>query len=116
MINCRVIIGGERESHQGKIKINQIGKALDHYVSFASSFGIELLLPLRKIVSNDDISSIVGHHWNEDDEQLECVLSKNYLEEDGSVTYTEDSIEEYFNEFALQEAEMAVNDFLSEHK
>ena len=111
-----MIIGGERESHQGKIKINQIGVALDNYVRFAASFGVELFLPLRKIVSNNDISSIIGHPWEEDEDQLACVLSKNYLEEDGSVSYQEESVTRFFKEFALNEAMTAVNGFLSEMK
>ena len=112
-IKCDVVIGGERESHEGKIKINQIGVALDAYIYFAEKFGIELLLPLRHIRSDKDIESIAGQYWEENTEQLECVLSKNYLDVDGSVVYSEGDIKRFFNEFALNEAEDIVRKFLS---
>jgi len=112
-IKCDVVIGGERELHEGKIKINQIGVALDTYISFAERFGIELLLPLRHMRSDKDIESIVGQYWEESTEQLECVLSKNYLDVDGSAVYSEDDIKRFFNEFAINEAESIVRKFLS---
>lgn len=112
-INCSVVIGGERESHEGRIKINQIGVALDAYIYFLEKFGIELLLPLRHVRSSKDIESIVGQYWEESTEQLDCVLSKNYLDSDGSVIYSEDDIKRFFNEFAIKEAEDVVKRFLS---
>lgn len=112
-IECGVVIGGERESHEGKIKINQIGVALDVYSSFAEKYGIEFLFPLRQVRSDKEVKSIVGKFWEEGTEQLACVLSKNYLEVDGSIDYCEDDIERFFSEFAIKEAEDGVKRFLS---
>ena len=109
---CGVMIGGERESHQGKIKINQIGVALDAYISFAEKFGIELFLPLRRVSSNKEIESIISRHGEESSEQLECVLSKNYLDTGGEVIYSESDIKRFFDEFAIKEAENMVKGFL----
>jgi len=50
--------------------------------------------------------------WNEGDEQLECVLSKNYLEADGTVSFHEEAIIQYFEEFAFQTAEAVMKTFL----
>jgi hypothetical protein len=113
-LKCKVIIGGERESHEGKIKINQISVALDAYVSFAKTFGIELFLPLRKIAGNEDIETIIDRPWDEGAEQLECVLSKNYVGREGDVVYSESAIKRFFSEFAIKEAEDALKDFLSD--
>jgi hypothetical protein len=104
-LNCNLVIGGERESHNGKIKVNQIGAALDAYTRFLKQFGIELFLPLRAVKSGKDIETIIGRHWDEGEQQLECVLSKNYREADDSVIFDEDSIIRYFDEFAFQNAE-----------
>lgn len=112
-IGCTVVIGGERESHEGKIKINQIGVALDAYISFAGRFGIELLLPLRKTARNEDIETIIKLPWAAGTEQLECVLSKNYVGRKGDVVYSEGAIKRFFSEFALREAEDAIKDFLN---
>lgn len=112
-IGCGVVIGGEREFHEERIKINQIGIALDAYVSFAEKFGIELLLPLRHVRKSNEIESIIGRRWDEGAEQLACVLSKNYLDKDGRVACSESDIKRFFDEFARKEAEGAVNEFLS---
>ena len=112
-IDCSIVIGGEREFHEERIKINQIGVALDVYISFAEKFGIELLLPLRHVRKSRDIESIISKRLEEGAEQLGCVLSKNYLDIDGSVVYSESDIKRFFNEFALKEAEDIVKGFLS---
>jgi len=114
-IGCSVVIGGEREFHQEKIKINQIGVALDAYISFAEKFGIELFLPLRRVRKSKDIESMVSQCWEKGVEQLGCVLSKNYLNIDGDVVFSEGDIKRFFNEFALKEAEDIVKRFLPVH-
>lgn len=113
-INCKVVIGGERESHGGKIKINQIAPVLDAYTSFARRFGVELFLPLRSISSDEEIVSILRRAGEESDEQLGCVLSRNYLDEYGSTTCSEDAIRRFLGEFALDEAARLVNEAFSE--
>ena len=113
-LGCSVVIGGERESHQGKTKINQIGAALDAYISFARTFGIELFLPLRNISRNKDIEAIINQPWDEGAEQLGCVLSKNYQDKEGDVFYSESDIERFFSEFGIKEAEHALQDFLNQ--
>ena len=112
-MGCGVIIAGERESHEGKIKLNQIGIALDAYISFAEKFGVELFLPLRQVSKSKDIESIVNQYWEESGKQLECVLSKNYQDIDGDVVYSDNDIKRFFNEFAIKEAEDIIKRFLS---
>jgi hypothetical protein len=112
-LNCSMVIGGERESHNGKIKVNQIGVALDSYILFLKQFGIELFLPLRAMKSGKDIATIIGQHWDEGKQQLECVLSKNYREADDSVIFDEESIIRYFDEFAFKTAEESIKKYLS---
>ena len=107
-IHRTMIIGGERESHNGKLKVNQIKVSLDAYQSFMKKFDIELFLPIRYVKSGQDIESILNMPWNEGDEQLECVLSKNYLDADGSVSFSEEAIIQYFEEFAFQTAEKVI--------
>jgi hypothetical protein len=111
-LNSSLIIGGERESHDGRLKINQVGMVLDIYRFFMNKYGIELLLPIRHIQSGKEIESILGMHWDEGNQQLECVLSKNYQEMDGSVSVIEKAVKDYFDEFALSTAEEIVNGYL----
>jgi len=85
---------------------------LDVYVNFLNKFDIELFLPLRYVKSGKEIESIIGKHWDEGDHQLECVLSKNYQEMNGSVILNEEAIKRFFDEFALNKAEEIIKSFL----
>ena len=112
-LGIKMVIGGERESHDDRIKVNQIGLALDAYQSLMNKFQIELLLPLRYIKSGREIESIVGGKWEEGDQQLACVLSKNYQNMDGSVLLHQDAIKLYLHDFALKKAEEVIKVHLS---
>ncbi len=111
-LSCCMIIGGERESHDGRLKVNQIRVSLDAYQSFVKKFGIELFLPIRHVRSGEEIASILDMSWNEGEQQLECVLSKNYVEADGSVSFREEAVIRYFEEFAFRTAEEMLKKFL----
>ena len=111
-LRSHLVIGGERESHNGKIKINQIKVSLDAYQAFLEKFDIELFLPLRHITSGKEIESLIGMKWDEGEQQLECVLSKNYHQPDGSVSFDEESINSFFSEFAFDTAEKIIREFL----
>jgi hypothetical protein len=108
ILQVNLVIGGERELHDGKIKINQIKAALDTYQNFLGKFNVELFLPLRSIKSGKEVETIIGETWDEGDQQLECVLSKNYLEADGTVSLHEEAIIRYFSEFALKKTEEVI--------
>ena len=85
---------------------------MDAYQVFVKKFDIELFLPLRHIISGEEIESIIGMQWDEGDQQLECVLSKNYRQRDGSVIYNEESIKRFFSEFAFDTAEKTIREYL----
>ena len=104
-IGCRLLIGGEREQHENKIKLNQIKESLNAYTTFLAEYGIELFLPLRHVKTNKEIEAILnGSQWQEGAEQMRCVLSKNYVDEEGVVNYDKEAIERFFKEFAFPSA------------
>ena len=86
---------------------------MDAYIDLLRRFGVELFLPLRHMVSGKDIEAIVGGQWGEGADQLECVLSKNYREEDDSVILDEKAIKRFFDEFALKNAEEIIKGYLN---
>ncbi len=94
------IISGEREWHDGAIKLNQISEALDIYQNIARDFGVRLLLPVRHITKGDRIAEILGFEWPQGKEQLDCVLSGNYRRLDGTVEHTARQVQIYMEEFA----------------
>ena len=94
------IISGEREWHDGAIKVNQIYEALNVYEKIAKEFGIRLLFPVRNITKGDRIEEILGFEWQEGKEQLGCVLSGHYRALEGSVDYAPSQVKMYLEEFA----------------
>jgi hypothetical protein len=111
-LQCKIVIGGERESHDGRLKVNQIGIALDAYIAFMKKFGIELLLPLRFTKSGEEIELLIGKHWDEGKEQLACVLNKNYLDTEGRALINEDAVKKFLNEFAVKTAEESIKEYI----
>ncbi len=113
MTGCRVVVAGERESHDGLVKLNQIPTALDAYVELLSRFDVELSLPLRQVSSAAEIEELVGGDRRRSEGQLECVLSQNYRDADGAVPYDDGAVRRFLDEFALPLAERAVNAYLA---
>ncbi len=105
------IISGERERHNGNVKANQISEALDLYQGLALEFGVKLCIPLRHIADGNRIAEILGFAWPEGKEQLECVLSGNYRQLDGSVNTHIVQIKRYMQEFALPCAKKIVESY-----
>lgn len=100
-VGAKVIVSGERESHDGRIKLNQLPVALDSYARIIAEAGIELALPIRHHESAREIEEMVGADWHEGERQLTCVFSKNYESVDGSVEYDPARYEAYLEEFLV---------------
>jgi len=109
-LQSRKIISGERESHDGELKLNQTAKALDAYSEVLKSAGIELLLPIRRTVENSEIESAVGEDWKDSEKQMQCVLSGNYRE----VTPSEESLEKYLRQFLIPAGKELLSAVLAE--
>ncbi len=95
------VIAGEREKHDGAVKVNQTAAALDGYQALFAEFHVPLILPLRRIEKGEEVEEIIGSRWAQDKEQLGCVLSGNYRKVDGEVDMDEPHIRAYVKEFAL---------------
>jgi hypothetical protein len=94
------LIAGERESHDGAVKINQVAEALESYEEIAKEFGTELIMPLRNISDGNRIRELLGFDWQEGGEQLDCVLSGNYRDVNGDVRIESSQVKQYLDEFA----------------
>ncbi len=108
------LIAGERESHDGKVKINQIAGVLDVFTRFAGAFGVSLLLPLREVASGAEVQEIVGWAHPEVTDQVQCVLSGNYRDERGDVPIESEAVVRFLEEFALPLAERRVRGYLEQ--
>lgn len=113
MLNNTPIIGGERRSHSGRIKVNQIDEAIECYKEVVESFGIHLDEPLVEIEDNNMVEKILQMPWGEDKNQLGCTLSSNYRTSDGKILIKTKDLIRFFNEFAAPVARSVISEYLS---
>jgi hypothetical protein len=107
------IISGERERHNGSVKINQVSEALNSYKEMSETFGTQLLLPLRNIDQGKEIETLLKMDWQQGKEQLNCCMSGNYRFIDGKVGISEAQIVRFFNEFALPCTDKILKHYIS---
>lgn len=96
-IHSTIIITGERDTHDGRIKLSQTIDSIDAEVRVVARAGIELLAPVRTAPSSEVSQLVPG--WREGEKQLECVHSGNYKRSDGSVAYDRNTHARYVAEF-----------------
>ena len=80
------VIAGERDSHDGRIKLSQLPEGIDASIRVLAHAGVELYEPIRS-AGGDEVSALVGGGWDQEGGQLGCVLSGNYVRLDGSVRH-----------------------------
>lgn len=106
-----VILSGERESHDGRIKVNQLGMTLDTFIEVVKSFGCELRMPLRHMADGDEVERLIGWEWKEGVSHPECVLSGNYRDAKGKAMYSEEGLKRLLDEY-IEPAGKIVGRFL----
>ena len=94
------VISGERERHDGAVKINQISEVLNFYQNLADNFGVRLLFLLRNVAEGKYIEDILEFVWRQGEEQMGCVLSGNYRRLNSSINIATHQVQRYLKEFA----------------
>jgi hypothetical protein len=95
----RVVISGERESHDGRVKLNQLPEVLDFYEARLKEAGIDLIHPIRHVADGRAVEALIGWDWKEGLSHPECTFSGNYRLADGRVDYDSEALGRYMNEF-----------------
>ncbi len=95
------IISGERESHDGKVKVNQLHETLEEYKKILGDAGFDLLMPLQNIKDGSEIEKLIGFKWDEGKEHPKCVLSGNYRDISGKAVYSSDLIKKLFKGYLV---------------
>ena len=106
------VIGGERKSHGGSIKVNQVEPALGFYARFLDSFGIRLHLPVADVADGAVIENILEMPWARGKEQPGCCLSGNYRTAAGDIPLETEDVMRYFTDFADPAARKIVSAYL----
>lgn len=92
------VIAGERDTHDGRVKLSQTTESIDAAVRVLGYGGIELLQPARAM-SGGEIQALAGDNWDGRVGHLGCQLSGNYTDFDGTVTYDEAGYARYLAEY-----------------
>lgn len=92
------IVAGERDTHDGRIKLSQTPESIAATGRVLAHAGIRLLEPVRTM-DGGQVAELVGDLWDDRDEQLGCQLSGNYANFDGTVTYDEAGYSRYLAEY-----------------
>ncbi len=93
------IIAGERELHERKIKVNQLPQCLNTYRNILDYFDVELVEPLRRVLSGEEIEKIIGWEWRESAMHPSCVYSGNYRDIDGKAMFDPHQLAKFLDEF-----------------
>lgn len=112
-LNNIPIISGERNTHQGQIKLSQTPHAIDAYIEILSYAGIDLLMPIRHMEDNLQIENIVGEDWKQGERQLTCVFSGNYYNLDKEVFIDEILYKRYLEEFLVPSGKAIIDTWLN---
>jgi len=102
------VIAGERDTHDGRIKLSQTHASIDAAIEVLEYAGVELLEPIRD-ASSDDVEALVGEQWKRYGSQTACLLSGNYVGLGGEVAFDGAAHRWYSREF-LVPAGMAIID------
>jgi hypothetical protein len=92
------VIAGERDTHDGRVKLSQTTESIDAAIRVLAHAGVELLQPVRS-ATGAEIAELVGDDWDERVGHLGCQLSGNYADFDGTVTYDRAGYARYLTEF-----------------
>jgi hypothetical protein len=91
------VVTGERDTHDGRVKLSQTEASIDAETRVLAYAGIELLTPVRT-ASGAEVGALVPG-WREGERQLCCVHSGNYKRLDGSVHLDATGYHRYLTEF-----------------
>lgn len=92
------VVSGERDTHDGRIKLSQTPAGIDAAIRVLRYGDVELLQPIRS-ASGDEVAELVGSDWKAGSQQLRCLLSGNYVLLDGTVEYDKTRHERYLAEY-----------------
>lgn len=110
------VISGERESHDGRVKLNQHSLSLDAYINVMKYFDVELLMPIRNIGDGQVIEELIGFPWIEGKGHPQCVLSGNYRDANGRAIVDLKQLKNYLENYLIILGQMVGEHILDHHE
>ncbi|MBN2795038.1 MAG: hypothetical protein JXR88_06505 [Clostridia bacterium] len=108
------IISGERDSHDGKLKVNQLNESLETYKEVLNSLGYELIMPLQHEILGKAIQDLIGWTWEEGEDHPKCVLSGNYRDKKNKAIFDMNQMISYFEEYLKPAGQIVGQHLLNE--
>lgn len=100
-LGINYIVSGERESHSGRIKLNQTSRSLDAHINLMESWGLKFVLPLRHVERRSEVMAIAGRDIFPGEDQFQCLFSDNYRDVSGKNIQHSDWVAQYYDELGL---------------
>lgn len=113
---AKLIVSGERVSHAGRVKVNQSEKSLRAYQEILRAYGIEILYPVKNIETEEELLKLLEMDWKEEENQMRCVFSGNYLSVKGKNLIREEQLDRYFEEFLIPAGKKIIEYYLEGNK
>jgi len=108
------VIAGERNTHDGRIKLSQMPEGIEAAIRVLEHAGIELIQPIRE-ASGAEVAGLVQVAWDQGAGQLGCQLSGNYADFDGAVNYDADGYSRYVAEYFEPMGRAVIDAWRAEH-
>jgi len=113
-IGAGTLVSGERLSHDGRLKLNQLAPALRAYQDVLAENGIELDFPIVDIREGPHIEKALGEGWEESARQLRCVLEGNYRDPQGDIIVRDEDLSAYIDEFLVPVTTEVLSSFVAD--
>jgi len=92
------IISGERASHDGRLKVNQLPEVLRTYRKVLRDLGYNLIMPIEQ-ADGEEVERLIGWDWDEGKAHPKCVLSGNYRNTEGKALYNKDQLDDFLTHY-----------------
>jgi hypothetical protein len=111
LLGAKSVVSGERESHDGKEKINQLSFSLDYHEKLTALWGVKLALPLHHISAESKIDELVGGGCSGRD-QFSCVFSGNYRTPSGDIGVPVAEVKRFYAEYGFPTTKKIIEELL----
>jgi len=91
------IISGDKDSHNGRIKVSQLPSSINMYSEVLNYAGIELLTPLRSSSENHIKEAVKSQSYYDS----KCYFDKNYYDSEKLIEFDLERHEKYLQEFLI---------------
>ncbi len=99
ILNCQLIVTGERLHHGTTQKVNQMPESLRYHKELAEAFGVSLSLPLESVKQQKEVERLLPS-WYDKSLEARCVFTSN-LEDPRETLFSTERLSLYYERFIV---------------